>query len=85
MASLDQLSRGRVDFGVGYGWNAPEMANNGVDPDRRRAVSREHVKVIRELWADDVVEHHGELTSFTPSWSLPKPVQRRRPTGARRS
>ena len=75
VASLDQLSRGRVDFGIGYGWNAPEMANNGVNPDRRRAATREHVKVVRRLWADDVVEHHGELTSFTPSWSLPKPVQ----------
>lgn len=75
VASLDQLSRGRVDFGIGYGWNAPEMANNGVDPNRRRAGTREHVKVIKQLWADEVVEHDGELTSFTPSWSLPKPVQ----------
>jgi probable F420-dependent oxidoreductase len=75
VASLDQLSRGRVDFGVGYGWNAPEMVNNGVNPDRRRTATREHVKVIKQLWADDVVEHRGELTSFTPSWSLPKPVQ----------
>jgi probable F420-dependent oxidoreductase len=75
VASLDELSGGRVDFGVGYGWNAGEMANNGVDPARRRTVFREHLGVISRLWAEDVVEHHGEHTSFTPSWSLPKPRQ----------
>jgi probable F420-dependent oxidoreductase len=76
VASLDALSGGRVDFGVGYGWNAPEMANNGVDPARRGDVFREHLRVIRALWDDDVVEHDGTYSSFTPSWSLPKPVQR---------
>jgi probable F420-dependent oxidoreductase len=75
VASLDVLSGGRVDFGVGYGWNAPEMANNGIDPARRRKVFREHIDVITELWANDVVEHDGPHTQFTSSWSLPKPVQ----------
>ncbi len=75
VASLDELSGGRVDFGVGYGWNAPEMVNNGVDPKRRRDVFGEHLRVISALWADDVVEHDGEWSSFTPSWSLPKPRQ----------
>jgi len=80
VASLDELSGGRVDFGVGYGWNAPEMVNNGVDPKRRRDVFGEHLRVISALWAEDVVEHDGEWSSFTPSWSLPKPRQ----TGHRR-
>ena len=75
VASLDELSGGRVDFGVGYGWNAPEMVNNGVDPKRRRDVFGEHLRVISALWADDVVEHDGEWSSFTRSWSLPKPRQ----------
>jgi probable F420-dependent oxidoreductase len=80
VASLDALSGGRLDFGVGYGWNAAEMANNGVDPSRRRTVFREHLSVICRLWAEDVVEHAGDHASFTPSWSLPKPCQ----TGWRR-
>lgn len=75
VASLDELSGGRVDFGVGYGWNAAEMANNGVDPSRRREVFREYLSVISELWAEDVVAHDGTYASFTPSWSLPKPRQ----------
>ena len=61
VASLDELSGGRVDFGVGYGWNAAEMANNGVDPSRRREVFREYLRVISELWAEDVVDHDGDL------------------------
>jgi probable F420-dependent oxidoreductase len=76
VASLDVLSGGRLDFGVGYGWNAPEMVNNGVDPAQRGAVFREDLRVIRALWDGDVVEHDGTYSSFTPSWSLPKPVQR---------
>jgi probable F420-dependent oxidoreductase len=75
VASLDALSGGRVLFGVGYGWNAPEWTNNGVDPARPRAVFREKLAVISELWAKEVVEHHGTAESFTPSWSYPKPVQ----------
>jgi probable F420-dependent oxidoreductase len=81
VATLDQLSHGRVDFGVGYGWNAAEMANNGVDPSRRRAVFREHLQVICRLWAEDEVAHDGEHASFSSSWSLPKPVQSARRPG----
>lgn len=75
VASLDELSGGRVDFGVGYGWNMPEMENNGVPPARRHDVFREKLDVITRLWAGDVVEHDGPFVSFTPSWSYPKPRQ----------
>jgi len=38
-ATLDRISGGRLDFGVGYGWNPPELANNGVPwEDRRQAL-----------------------------------------------
>jgi probable F420-dependent oxidoreductase len=80
VASLDVLSGGRVEFGVGYGWNRPEWTNNGVDPARPRTVFREKLAVISELWAQDVVGHDGAAVSFTPTWSYPKPVQ----TSARR-
>jgi probable F420-dependent oxidoreductase len=75
VASLDALSGGRVDFGVGYGWNEPEMANNGVPPERRHEIFREKLEVVTRLWAEDVVEHDGPAVSFTPSWSYPKPHQ----------
>ena len=43
VASVDQLSGGRLDFGVGAGWNREEMQNHGTDPRRRMAVLRERV------------------------------------------
>ena len=82
VASLDELSGGRVDFGVGYGWNAPEMANNGVDPSRRREVFREHLAVISELWADDVVEHDGTAARSPRRGRCPSPA---RPAGGGRA
>lgn len=74
-ATLDLLSGGRVDFGVGYGWNADEIANHGVAMGERRAVLREHVLAMQALWRDDVAEFHGEHVDFGPSWSWPKPAQ----------
>ena len=74
VASLDVLSGGRVLFGVGYGWNKPEWTNNGVDPARPRTAFREKLAVLSRLWADDVVEYHGDTVSFTASWSYPKPA-----------
>ena len=50
VASLDHLSGGRVLLGIGVGWNEDEMEHHGVDPTRRRAVAREHVLAMRELW-----------------------------------
>lgn len=75
VATLDQLSAGRVEFGVGYGWNAPELANNGVPWTLRREVFGEKLAVIKRLWTEEVVAHRGRHVSFTDSWLWPKPVQ----------
>lgn len=79
VATVDQLSGGRVEFGVGYGWNPLEMINNGIDPARRRAVFREKVRAIKQLWTTEHTEFHGEFVNFTDSWSLPQPLQRPHP------
>jgi probable F420-dependent oxidoreductase len=74
-ATLDLISDGRLDLGVGFGWNREEMADHGVAPAERRNVAREHVLAMRELWRADVASFSGEHVAFEPSWSWPKPVQ----------
>jgi probable F420-dependent oxidoreductase len=75
VASLDVIAGGRVELGVGPGWNREEMANHGVDPSRRTARMLEHIDAMREIWTQDAAEFHGEFVDFEPIWSWPKPVR----------
>lgn len=79
VASLDLVSGGRLDLGIGFGWNVEEMADHGVDFKRRRAVVREKVIAMKGLWTEDEAGFEGEFVNFEPSWSWPKPVQRPHP------
>ena len=79
VASLDFLSGGRFEFGVGGGWNREEMANHGTDPKRRFALMRERILAMKEIWTNDEAEFHGEFVDFEPIWSWPKPVQQPHP------
>ncbi|MBP2705346.1 LLM class F420-dependent oxidoreductase [Microbispora sp. RL4-1S] len=76
VASVDDLTGGRFEFGVGAGWNVREIANHGVDPARRFAVMREHMDAMRAIWTQAEASYHGEFVSFDPIWSWPKPAQR---------
>lgn len=75
VSSLDRISGGRVQLGIGYGWNEEEMAHHGVDPQRRRTRTQEHVQAMARLWADEEASFDGKYVSFEPSWSWPKPEQ----------
>jgi len=75
VASLDHISNGRVILGIGAGWNAEEMQDHGVNFKDRWKVTRERVLAMRELWAHDEAEYHGEFVDFESTWSWPKPVQ----------
>jgi probable F420-dependent oxidoreductase len=79
LATLDRISDGRLVFGIGYGWNREEMENHGVDVKHRRALVREKMLAMQELWSKDVAEFHGEFVRFESSWQWPKPVQQPRP------
>ena len=79
VASLDVISDGRVIFGIGYGWNKEEMANHGVAYLERRAILREKVLAMKELWTNDEASFAGEHVNLEPSWSWPKPVQKPHP------
>lgn len=75
IATLDWLSDGRLELGVGYGWNPLEMVNNGIDPKRPRAVFREKLAALKALWTQETTAFEGEFVNFTESWSFPKPRQ----------
>jgi probable F420-dependent oxidoreductase len=75
VATLDFVSGGRFEFGIGYGWNHEEMENHGVDVKRRRALVREHMLAMKALWTDDIASFDGEFVHLAPSWSWPKPAQ----------
>ena len=74
-ATLDLLSGGRFTMGVGFGWNAEEAADHGVEWAARREIGREHVLAMQQLWTSEVASFHGEHVSFDDSWQWPKPVQ----------
>ena len=76
VATLDWQSGGRFKLGIGYGWNADEMEDHGVDPATRRSRAREHVLAMRSLWEKDAASFSGRYVSFSESWSWPKPRQR---------
>jgi probable F420-dependent oxidoreductase len=75
VASLDLISEGRVEFGVGAGWNREEMRNHGTDPRVRMAVMRERVEAIKTIWTESEASYAGEHVNFDRIWSWPKPVQ----------
>lgn len=75
VASLDELSGGRVLLGVGAGWNVEEMANHGTVYATRWALLRERMLAMRELWREEQAEFHGEHVNFDAVFSYPKPRQ----------
>jgi probable F420-dependent oxidoreductase len=79
VASVDFLSGGRFEFGVGAGWNREEMANHGTDPRRRMAILRERVEAMKAIWTTDEASFEGEHVKFDRIWSWPKPAQRPHP------
>jgi len=74
-ATVDILSGGRLDLGLGIGWMPEEFAATGAPMARRGARAAEYVAVLRELWADGRSEFSGEFYEIPRSSVAPKPVQ----------
>lgn len=75
VASVDQLSHGRLLFGIGGGWNAEEMENHGTPFKKRWQILREKIEAMKEIWTKEAAEYHGEFVNFEPIWCYPKPRQ----------
>jgi probable F420-dependent oxidoreductase len=74
LATLDQLSGGRVELGLGVGWLKEEFEALGVDWARRGARNDEYIAAMRALWAGPHAEYHGEFVDFDPATCSPRPV-----------
>jgi alkanesulfonate monooxygenase SsuD/methylene tetrahydromethanopterin reductase-like flavin-dependent oxidoreductase (luciferase family) len=53
VASVDDLSGGRMELGIGAGWNREEMRNHGTDPRTRMALMRERVEAMKAIWTQE--------------------------------
>jgi probable F420-dependent oxidoreductase len=74
--TLDVVSGGRAEFGVGAGWLAGEWEAAQLDFSSRGRRLAESIQVCRRLWTEESIEHHGEFFDFAPVGFEPKPVQR---------
>ena len=79
VASVDHLSGGRLEFGVGAGWNREEMRNHGTEPRTRMRLMRERIEAMKAIWTQEEASYHGQFVDFERIWSWPKPAQRPHP------
>ncbi len=79
VATLDQLSGGRVVLGVGGGWNEEEMSDHGTAFDSRFRLMAERVAALKIIWTESKPQFSGEFVNFEPMMTWPKPVQKPHP------
>ncbi len=75
LATLDHLSGGRVELGIGVGWIQEEFEALGVPWQRRGARTDEYIGALRALWKGPDAEFHGKFVDFDPVTCSPRPLQ----------
>ena len=75
VATLDAMSGGRIELGIGVGWLKEEFAAIGVPFARRGKRADDYIGAMRALWAGDGASFQGEFASFDKVNSNPKPVR----------
>jgi alkanesulfonate monooxygenase SsuD/methylene tetrahydromethanopterin reductase-like flavin-dependent oxidoreductase (luciferase family) len=78
-ATLDCLSNGRVDIGVGRSTTYTELAGFGIDPNQSRAMQAEGAELLARLLSEEDVEYHGTHVSMPARTTYPRPVQKPHP------
>ncbi len=76
LVTLDRLSGGRVILGAGVGWLEKEFETVGQSFKDRGKRTDEIIGLMRRLWSERVIEHHGEFYSIDRVYFEPKPVQK---------
>jgi probable F420-dependent oxidoreductase len=79
VATLDRVSGGRLDLGLGLGWSRDEYEAVGVPYRQRGKRADEFLRCLKAIWTDDPVEFHGEFYSVPRAKIEPRPVQRPHP------
>lgn len=79
VATLDHISGGRFDYGVGLGWAREEYEAMGVDWSTRGARIDEHLEALRACWTEEESAFHGRFVDFAGVYAYPKPVQKPHP------
>jgi probable F420-dependent oxidoreductase len=79
MTSLDVVSGGRLDAGLGIGWSPDEYEATGTDPARKGARMAEYLACLHEIWTGDPAEFAGEFYTVPRGWVDPRPVQQPHP------
>ena len=79
LTTIDHLSAGRLDVGLGLGWLPPELEAAGASTARRGARGEDFIRCLQAIWTDDVIEYEGTFYRVPRSRIDPKPVQRPHP------
>jgi probable F420-dependent oxidoreductase len=79
LATLDIVSGGRLDVGLGIGWSTAEFQAVGVPFERRGARTEEFLAVLRALWTEEVTQFDGRFYRVPAVRMAPKPVQQPHP------
>jgi probable F420-dependent oxidoreductase len=79
LATLDLVSAGRLDVGLGVGWSEDEYDASGTPFRQRGKRADEFLQCLRTIWTQEVVEFHGAFYQVPRSKVAPKPVQRPHP------
>ncbi len=74
-ATVDQVSGGRLIFGIGVGWDEAEFQDLGLRFRERGAMTSEYLRIIKTAWASDVPSFSGRYLSFGGATFAPRPTQ----------
>ena len=74
-ATVDVLSNGRLDLGVGLGWSDEEYTASGASKKNQGRRAEEFIAALRTLWTEQNVAHDGEFYRIPAAKAAPKPVQ----------
>lgn len=79
LTTIDHLSHGRLDAGLGLGWSPPEFAAVGVPTAQRGARAEDYIRCLKAIWTDEIVEYDGDFYRVPRSKVDPKPIQKPHP------